>query len=272
MEQIKNSYRYFIAILAVVGLGIMSYLTYIHYANVKSFCDLSAEVSCDVVTTSIYSEVFGIPVSVLGLLYFATVLIISLAKKSLPIFQALFFLTVFVLIPSLYLTLTEILFIKSFCILCETSKALMLTILVTLFLAVKNYTKDIGRLAIPVVIAGIVVSGVLFFAQTGTVVQKDYSGLVQRLNEAGWVYYKSYTCSNCRRQEKLLGEAYKKLNAVECHPDGPNGNPELCLKNNITKTPTWILERGGAEVRRIEGLQTIESLMEMSGYQEGVNK
>ena len=268
MEPIKNSYRYLIAIIAVAGLAIMTYLTYIHYANVKSFCDLSAEVSCDVVTTSIYSEVFGIPVSVLGLLYFAAVLVISLVKRSLPIFQSLFFLTVFVLIPSLYLTLTEILFIKSFCILCETSKALMLAILVILFMAVRNSTKDIGRLVIPVVIAGLVVSGVLFFAQTGTVVKKDYSDLVEQINKAGWVYYKSYTCSNCRRQEKLLGEAYNKLNSVECHPDGPNGNPELCLKNNITKTPTWILERDGAEVRRVEGLQTIEALTEMAGFKE----
>src|SRR3989338_9645340 len=123
--------RTLIIILSLAGLGIMAYLTYIHYANQQSFCDLSQEVSCDVVTTSIYSEVFGIPVSVLGLFYFATVLIVSLTKKSLPIFQSLFFLTAFVLIPSLYLTLTEILFIKSFCILCETSKGLMFLIFIT---------------------------------------------------------------------------------------------------------------------------------------------
>ena len=137
MEPIKNSYRYFIAILAVIGLAIMSYLTYIHYANVKSFCDISAEVSCDVVTTSIYSEIFGIPVSVLGLLYFAVVLVVSLAKKNLHFFQLIFFATIFALIPSLYLTLTEVLFIKSFFLLFETSKTIIFIILITFFLAIR---------------------------------------------------------------------------------------------------------------------------------------
>ena len=262
----RNSYRYFIALCAVIGAGLMAYLTYTHYANVKSFCDISAEVSCDVVTTSIYSEIFGIPVSVLGLLYFVTILAMVLIKRRLHIFQLIFFGTVLMLVPSLYLTLTEVFFIKSFCVLCEISKVLMILIIIFSWLAARRDTPGLVRLSIPFIIAGVVGAGVMYFAQTGIVVKSDYSGLVEHMNKAGWVYYKSYICSNCRRQEALLGEAYNKVNAVECHPDGPNGNPELCLKNNITKTPTWILERDGVEVRRVEGLQTIEALMEMSDY------
>ena len=66
----RTIYRFLITSAALLGLVIMSYLTYIHYANTSSFCDISKEVSCDVVTTSLYSEVFGLPVSVLGLGYF----------------------------------------------------------------------------------------------------------------------------------------------------------------------------------------------------------
>ena len=65
--------RKVIIVLSLLGLVIMTYLTYIHFAKAKSFCDLSETVSCDVVTTSIYSEIFGIPVSILGLGYFAFV-------------------------------------------------------------------------------------------------------------------------------------------------------------------------------------------------------
>jgi uncharacterized membrane protein len=257
-----------IIVLALLGLGIMSYLTYIHYANAQSFCDLSAEVSCDVVTTSIYSEIFGIPVSVLGILYFGIVLLIGLTKSGLKGFQWIFFLTAFVLIPSLYLTLTEIFFIHSFCILCESSKVLMLVVLIASFSVIKTRTRNLGRLLAPILIAGVVISGVVFFAQTGTVVKEDHSDLVKYMNEQGWTYYKSYTCSNCRRQEKLLGQAYEFVNSVECHPDGPDGNSELCLEKGIDKTPTWILERDGEEVMRLEGLQPIEKLTEVSGFKK----
>lgn len=266
MIKIKPSFRYTLALLALAGLGIMSYLTYIHYASAKSFCDISAEVSCDVVTTSIYSEIFGIPVSVLGIFYFGTVLVASLLKPALKTFKLIFFLTVFVLIPSLYLSLMELLFIRSICILCETSKVLMFGVLFISLRVARPGTKQLGRMIAPIIIAGVVISGVIYFAQTGTVVKRDNSGLVSRLNEQGWVYYRSYTCSNCKRQEKLLGEAYKQLNAVECHPKGPGGRPELCLQKKIDKTPTWVLEIDGKETRRLEGLQSIEELMKQSGY------
>ncbi|OGF79273.1 hypothetical protein A3A15_01385, partial [Candidatus Giovannonibacteria bacterium RIFCSPLOWO2_01_FULL_43_60] len=115
----KKSAYWVIVLCGLAGIGIMSYLTYIHYSASKSFCDISQEVSCDVVTTSIYSEIFGVPVSVLGLLFFAAVLFLILKKRD-KAFQTLFIITLFALVPSLYLSLTELLFINSICILCET--------------------------------------------------------------------------------------------------------------------------------------------------------
>lgn len=264
----KNSQRYFIIAFALIGLVLMGYSTYIHYANTSSFCDISKEVSCDVVQTSLYSEIFGIPVSVLGVLYFITALFKSLRKMETGDFKFLFFLTAFVLIPSLYLSGMEYFVIKSFCILCEVSKLMMFGILGFSFVAIRPLLKNLGRMLAPILIAGAVVSGITYFVQSGTIVKEDYTSFVEHLNNTGWVYYKSYTCSNCKRQEKLFGDYYKKLNAVECHPKGPNGNPELCLKRNITKTPTWLLEKDGQELMRLEGLQPIEDLMKVSGYQK----
>lgn len=264
----KNSQRIAITLLALAGLVLMGYSTYIHFANTQSFCDISKEVSCDVVQTSLYSEIFGIPVSVLGMLYFITVLFKSLRKMDADDFKFLFFLTAFVLVPSLYLSGMEYFVIKSFCILCEVSKLMMFGILGISCAAMRFQIRSLGRMLAPIVIAGLVVSGIVYFVQSGTVVKEDYTAFVEHLNEKGWVYYKSYTCSNCKRQEKLFGDAYQKLNAVECHPKGPNGNPELCLKRNITKTPTWLLEQDDQEMMRLEGLQPIEDLMKISGYQK----
>lgn len=259
--------RTIVILAALAGLGIMIYLTYIHYASAQSFCDLSAEVSCDVVTTSIYSEIFGLPVSILGLGYFGLLLVLSLWKKESKIYQNIFLLTAFVLVPSLYLTLTEILFIHSFCILCESSKAIMFIVLITTFIGTRGQIKNLGRTIAPILIAGLVVAGITFFVQNGTTVSADYSGLAQYMNDEGWVYYKSYTCSNCRRQEKLFGDAYKLLNSVECHPDGPGGDPQLCLDKEIDKTPTFILEKDGQEVMRLVGVQKIDELKSITNYQ-----
>lgn len=266
MEPLKKSHRYAIAIFALLGLGIMGYLTYIHYANARSFCDISAEISCDVVTASIYSEIFGVPVSLLGIFYFAAVLIRSLVQPYRKTFRFIFMLTIFVLMPSLYLSAMEYFSIKAFCILCESSKVLMLAILFVSWTIIRWHTRNIRRLAAPLIISGIVIAVIIYFVQTGTIVKRDYSPLTSYLTEQGWVYYRSYTCSNCKKQEKLLGEAYKKLKSVECHPKGPGGNPELCLQKRISKTPTWLLEKERQEVKRLEGFQPIENLIEASGF------
>ncbi len=257
--------RILIIILSLAGLGIMAYLTYIHYANLQSFCDLTQEVSCDVVTTSIYSEIFGIPVSVLGLLYFAGILALVIFSRRKEIFQAVFLVTLFALIPSLYLSFVELFFIKSICILCETSKVLMLGILIVSFMFIRRFVKINLQLVAPVIIAGLVASGITYFAQVGNVAQEDYSELVACLNEKGVIYYKSVRCSSCRRQEQLLGAAYTKLNSVECHPEGENPQVELCFEKKINKTPTFLLEKDGEEIKRLEGLQQVEELAKFSG-------
>lgn len=145
----------------------MAYLTYIHFANTQSFCDISETVSCDVVTTSIYSEIFGLPISIMGLGYFGLVFLLSVFHRKKAFYQVIFFLTLFVLIPSLYFTALETFVIKAFCILCETSKGLMFTILAVSFVAMKQKFGWVARNAIPVLIAGIVAAGVTYFAQTG---------------------------------------------------------------------------------------------------------
>jgi uncharacterized membrane protein len=260
MKDFKNL-KIIIAILCVAGLFIMGYLTVIHYTQAQSFCDLSAEVSCDVVTTSLYSEVFGVPLSFLGLFYFGFVLLMLFRGRQKSVFQTIFLLTLFVLIPSLYLSMIELFVIKSFCILCETSKVIMVAILFTLLPTVRKLTKVDFKLIAPILIAGLVASGITYFMQAGGGASEDYTEVVQCLNQKGVIYYKSVRCSNCRRQEKLLGEAYLQLNAVECHPEGEDPRPEFCFDKGISKTPTFLLEdENGMETDRLEGLQQVESI------------
>src|SRR3989344_4768095 len=129
--------RLVIIFLSAAGVGIMVYLTYVSFTQNQSFCDISKEVSCDIVVNSLYSKVFGVPVSVLGLFYFVTVLFLALLSKKEKAIKTIFLLTLLSIFPSLYLTFTEIFFIKSICLLCETSKVLMGGILAVSFATMK---------------------------------------------------------------------------------------------------------------------------------------
>jgi len=72
----KEFGRGVIALLSVVGTAIMGYLTYLHFSPEEgSFCNLGERLSCDVVNKSIYSEVFGVPLSVMGVVFFWGVLV-----------------------------------------------------------------------------------------------------------------------------------------------------------------------------------------------------
>lgn len=116
------------ALIALAGFGslILAYLTRLHYSTGgSSFCDFAPGVSCDLVNQSTYSEIWGIPVAVLGLLFFLAVIVILLNDRRAGYFTLTLILTVFGLTFSLVLSGIEVFVLKSVCLLCETSKVVM---------------------------------------------------------------------------------------------------------------------------------------------------
>jgi uncharacterized membrane protein len=57
-----------LAVLAAAGLGTTGYLTYSHYADQITVCGGFG--SCEFVQTSSYSRMAGVPVALMGLLFF----------------------------------------------------------------------------------------------------------------------------------------------------------------------------------------------------------
>ena len=62
-----------IACLAVLGLVISIYLTWVHYADIEPVCTGISD--CEKVQTSDYAELAGIPVAVLGIAGYASILV-----------------------------------------------------------------------------------------------------------------------------------------------------------------------------------------------------
>ena len=68
-------------VCCVAGLGVSIYLTLTHYTKVVSLvCSNNGAINCEKVTTSPQSMVFGIPVAVLGLVFFVSMLVLALPR------------------------------------------------------------------------------------------------------------------------------------------------------------------------------------------------
>ena len=66
--------RAVVALVALAGIAVAGYLTYVHYQPEALICTSGG--GCETVQESSYAELAGIPVALLGLLGYATVLVL----------------------------------------------------------------------------------------------------------------------------------------------------------------------------------------------------
>jgi hypothetical protein len=102
-------------------------------------------------------------------------------------------------------------------------------------------------------------------SRTGAPTQEALAALARCLTEQGFVMYGSITCSACRAQRKAFGPAFAYIEEIECNPHAANTQVERCLERKIQTTPTWIAEKNGKEIRRLEGYQLLEDLASFAG-------
>ena len=116
-----------ILIIALIGVVEASYLTYIHYHGLGSlpcFGKNSGHSSCEAVQSSVYSKLAGVPVALLGLLGYVTIVVSIFIRGELA--RAACFGTALIgCCFSLYLTYREIFTLKEICEWCVGSACLM---------------------------------------------------------------------------------------------------------------------------------------------------
>jgi uncharacterized membrane protein len=120
------------AVLALAGIGIAGYLTYVHYAELEPFC-VGGTGGCERVQSSPYAELAGIPVALLGLLAYVTVLA-SLALPEAPGRMVAAFVSLVGFGFSAWLTYVELEKLDAVCQWCVAS-ALVMTALAAVSVA-----------------------------------------------------------------------------------------------------------------------------------------
>jgi len=117
---------------AVLGLGASSWSTYVHYSlltvpGYTSFCDVSGAISCTQAYLSQYGSLWGVPVALGGVVYFATVLLIAgvagqssaRGRENVPAY--VFALSTVALAFVLYLGWASLFKLNTVCLLCATT-------------------------------------------------------------------------------------------------------------------------------------------------------
>ena len=109
--------------IALAGIAIASYLTWVHYADTQAVC-VGGGGGCERVQTSEYAEVAGVPVAVIGLIgYVAVLAAIATPGESAMLAAALGGLAGFGF--SAYLTYLELFVIDAICQWCVASAVVM---------------------------------------------------------------------------------------------------------------------------------------------------
>jgi uncharacterized membrane protein len=120
--------RLALAVVALVGTGLATYLTYVHFDEGALICTTGG---CEQVQQSEYAELAGIPVALLGLIAYVVVLV--LVAWDTPLARTLTAaLALGALAFSCYLVALQLFVIEATCVWCMVNDLLVVPLLAVL--------------------------------------------------------------------------------------------------------------------------------------------
>ena len=134
------------ALLAIGGIGIASYLTVVHFADQPIVC--SGIGDCEKVNSSSYAKLAGIPIAVLGLISYVTMLVLALGaliRRDAMLVAAAWGIALAAFGFSMYLTYVELEVLDAICIWCVASASVVTAMLAALSACVWIVRDDVMR-------------------------------------------------------------------------------------------------------------------------------
>ena len=121
------------ALLTVGGMGIATYLTFVHYADQPIVCSSIGD--CELVNSSKYASLAGLPVALLGAGAYASMLVLIVVarlRRSPEMLLAAWGVALASFGFSMYLTYIELRVLYAICVYCVASASIMTALLVVL--------------------------------------------------------------------------------------------------------------------------------------------
>lgn len=136
------------SVLSLGGFGISGYLTFEHYTSSASLtCPASGGiVNCFKVTTSEYSKIAGIPVAVLGLVFFAVMLVLQSPRawrnRTRPVRVGRLAWSIVGVGTAVWLIYAELFRLDAVCLWCTAVHALAILLFVSTVFATATTAED----------------------------------------------------------------------------------------------------------------------------------
>lgn len=257
-------------VLSVIGMALSGYLTFSAWSgNQVAFCTEGA--GCDVVLSSRWSTLFGMPTSFWGVLTYALLAAVAWNRYADNQWRWAWVISLFGLLYSLYLTAISYFELKAACPYCLTSLGLMTIIFIlTTVQRPKNLpqfswgpwlAKSLGAAVLVIVALHSYYAG--YWGNAPGPEDPWIRGLAEHLSKSDAKFYGASWCPHCNDQKERFGGSVKRIPYVECSPGGPNApQAQVCKDKNIQSYPTWIING-----QRHTGVQALDTLAQLSKYQ-----
>jgi len=257
-------------VLAVLGMALSGYLTFTAWSGkTVAFCTEGA--GCDVVLSSRWSTLFGMPTSFWGFLTYALLAAVAWNRHADNQWRWAWVISLFGLLYSLYLTAISYFELQAACPYCLTSLGLMTIIFIlTTFQRPENLpqfswgpwlAKTVGAALVAIVALHSYYAG--YWGGAPGPEDPWIRGLAEHLSKSDAKFYGASWCPHCADQKKKFGSSVKRIPYVECSPGGQQApSAPICKEKNITSYPTWIING-----QRYTGIQELDALAQASKYE-----
>ncbi|HEY3152965.1 MAG TPA: vitamin K epoxide reductase family protein [Candidatus Binatia bacterium] len=256
-------------VLAVLGMALSGYLTFTAWSGkTVAFCTEGA--GCDVVLSSRWSTLFGMPTSFWGFLTYALLAAVAWNRYADNQWRWAWVISLFGLLYSLYLTAISYFELQAACPYCLTSLSLMTIIFIlTTFQRPENLlhfswgpwlAKTIGAALVVIVALHSYYAG--YWGGAPGPEDPWIRGLAEHLSKSDAKFYGASWCPHCNEQKQLFGSSVKRIPYVECSPGGQQApQAQVCKEKGIQSYPTWIING-----QRYTGVQPLDALAQSSQY------
>lgn len=139
LQSIPKYIIYIIIACAIIGFSDATFLTVKHFQNVIPPCTTDG---CETVLNSEYSEILGVPVALLGAIYYFAILLlmfIHLDTKQEKYLRYVMMMSVLGFLFALWFTFLQLFIIKAICPYCVLSATMSTIIFIVSMYSLKKY-------------------------------------------------------------------------------------------------------------------------------------